>query len=285
MELFDAVARPLRPARSAEESDFALVNRYGDPPFARMRTVVEGWFCRYPSSLQAALRQRFRSPTRSDYESAFHELMLHEVLLRLGYEVLVEAGDPNSRKQDFVARMDGADRLLLEAGVALDMTPVPLKAPRAVDSVTSILRKGREKVARYGAPQLPYVIAINAINRMVDDVDVEDALYRDADGSVGMGPTCGGVLDHRRSQWVSAVLVTMSQAHNLERESARLYLNPFAAMPVEGPITQLPLARRDGSEWLTESGRSLRDILGLAPHWPYHPLRPGLAAALSTCLA
>src|SRR5213076_1299424 len=85
MPLFDAGInrRENRPKREAEPL-FTYYNTTGRPAFATIRNVLEEWFNRYPAADQQRLAGQFRSTIDSQHQSAFFELFLYELLLRLG---------------------------------------------------------------------------------------------------------------------------------------------------------------------------------------------------------
>lgn len=62
---------------------FAFLDRSAWPAAENARTVLESWFADYPDGAKADLRARFRRPDHN-HESAFFELLLHQVFLRLG---------------------------------------------------------------------------------------------------------------------------------------------------------------------------------------------------------
>lgn len=87
--LFDNIDRTDETPALNNEPKYSFLNRSARPIFRAIRSEIERWFSRYPGNQQAALRSRFKSTNDNDHHSAFFELYLHEMLLRLGYKVVV----------------------------------------------------------------------------------------------------------------------------------------------------------------------------------------------------
>lgn len=146
------------PARHAEDS-FTFLNRVDQPFWAEVRRVLEEWFGRYPAEEAERLREGFRSPLPSQHFAAWWELYLHEMFIRLGYEITVhpELGDSQSRP-DFELRREGR-RLYVEAAVLfsgiVDDLQLPgwfLDAVNQIDNgdffvdITDVARVAREQL-------------------------------------------------------------------------------------------------------------------------------------------
>jgi hypothetical protein len=115
LTLFDDIARTdPRPAKHAE-SHFRFLNRVDSPYFAAARELLDDWFTRFPPEGRKDLRARFRSDDPGQSIGAFWELYLHEVHLRLGFELERDPEVPGTTKRpDFLARR-GNDVFYLEA--------------------------------------------------------------------------------------------------------------------------------------------------------------------------
>lgn len=120
MPLFDAdiVRGDNRPKREAE-SLFTYYNTTGRPAYITIRNVLEEWFNRYPAEGQQDLSARFRSTIDSQHRSAFFELYLHEVLLRLGFAVEIHPEIGRPTHTDFLVTRNGERQFYLEATLAL----------------------------------------------------------------------------------------------------------------------------------------------------------------------
>jgi hypothetical protein len=87
------------------ESQFCFLNRTARPGFEAVRSLMEGWYDRFPEEAKADLRGRFRSDDPRSSLGAFWELYVHEIHLRLGYELERDPVLPDTtRRPDFLAR-------------------------------------------------------------------------------------------------------------------------------------------------------------------------------------
>lgn len=100
------------------EDHFSYYNRSARPPIVRIRATLQSWFDHYPNQHQTELYQRFRS----DFDAAFYELFLHELLRCLGYTVQVHPilDLKAARQPDFLATSSTGSRFVLEATLARD---------------------------------------------------------------------------------------------------------------------------------------------------------------------
>jgi hypothetical protein len=149
-----------------------------------------------------------------------------------------------------------------------------------IDSHTPLRDAVIGKARRYGALDLPSVIAVNALGEWsVDRNDVVDALFGEQTLTVrprgrtratrspdGVWMSKGGPRYTRNS----AVLM----AHDLSpwtlgRAELCLYHNPWAARPYMSCLTRLPqgILVEDKMSWT--DGRPTADILGLPSDWPF----------------
>ncbi len=71
------------------------------PDAERLRKTYGSWFERYPLYAKQSLQQRLPS------DGAWFELLLHELLVKLGCEVKVTDFDNNRRSTDFLVRHNG----------------------------------------------------------------------------------------------------------------------------------------------------------------------------------
>jgi hypothetical protein len=93
------------------------LNRVDTPYWAQVRDSLESIFSRYPSEHSESLRRDFRARLPGRHYAAWWELYLHELLLRLDYEITIHpAIEGTERKPDFGLRRDDSE-LLVEASV------------------------------------------------------------------------------------------------------------------------------------------------------------------------
>ena len=115
--LFDEIERQhLGPARE-DQSLFDYLNLSARDPIGTMRQTYDAWFSRWPPQDQESFRSRFRS--RDQCESTLFELLLHEALLRLSFEIAGEHPSvPGTSKHPEFLAVSGTERVYVEATVA-----------------------------------------------------------------------------------------------------------------------------------------------------------------------
>lgn len=113
MSLFDNFNRTYGAPALNNEDKFHFYNRSAWPASARIRDTLETWFTHYPDKCKAELKARLQS----EFDSAFHELFLHELLLRIGCEVSVHpsAGNHSKTHPDFLAKFPSGAEVFVEA--------------------------------------------------------------------------------------------------------------------------------------------------------------------------
>lgn len=128
--LFDEIERnDVRPKRDSQPA-FAYLNSSARPPFEIMRSILDGWFSRFPDLAKGDLRKGFRSTTDSDHRSAFLELYLHELLACMGYRLEVHPELQGTHKHpDYVVVGQQRPLFYLEATLAL-----PSRGEQAADA-------------------------------------------------------------------------------------------------------------------------------------------------------
>lgn len=120
MRLFDVSDRTDVDSKKHSENTFTFLNRSGKPEFERVRSFLETCFEHYPDEEKPELKSRFASST--EYDSAQFELLLHELLLKLGYKIEIhpEIAGTNKRPDFLVER--GELKFYLEAVLATDVS-------------------------------------------------------------------------------------------------------------------------------------------------------------------
>lgn len=127
-------------------SQFEYLNRSDRDEAERVRDFVEDLFSHYPADAQDTLRTRLRSADNNQHISAVFELVLHELLLRAGCQILaVEPSlDGTERSPDFFVQTEAGARFYLEATLATGRSRTQEGADRrlsealqAIDSVQS----------------------------------------------------------------------------------------------------------------------------------------------------
>lgn len=122
MTLFDQIERQGTGPRLYAQPDFDYLNKSARPGVAVVRQTLEDWFSRYPVAHRPELRAQFRSDNHQ-HRSAHFELVLHELLLRLGVDVEVHPAVPGTnRRPDFLVNSPSGARCYLEAILATNQT-------------------------------------------------------------------------------------------------------------------------------------------------------------------
>src|SRR5574337_173766 len=134
MTLFDDTTRDDKGPASYSEPKFSYLNRSARPAFQEVRTVLEKWFSRYPEAHRKELRSRFRDSRDENHSSAFFELLLHELMQRLGCRVEIHPVlKGTARTPDFLLESENGERFYLEAAVASG-EPQTVSSAKAISS-------------------------------------------------------------------------------------------------------------------------------------------------------
>jgi len=162
------------------------------------------------------------------------------------------------------------------------VAPMEMRLLRTLDDIRTAIEG---KATKYGALELPLVVAVNVMDDFCDDLDAWNALFgeeqllaiRQSDGQWRdeWGPRVpNGAWRGRngpRNTLVSAVVVTHQLSpSNLRTRTAQFVHNPWAAHPLPAEalaLTQVSVAPVDGRIH-RRAGTSIADILGIAPVWP-----------------
>lgn len=121
MRLFDNCERTHDGPADMGESLYAYINRSARLRAEEARMLCERWFAQYAKSASPDELNRFVGDFRSKYDkqhyAAWFELLIYQILVRLGCSVKIHPDLPDSGKHpDFVALAGGA-RALVEATV------------------------------------------------------------------------------------------------------------------------------------------------------------------------
>lgn len=138
--LFDDIQRvDLEPARHAGPH-FPYLNQTARPEGARVRSLVEKWFARYPDDDKDDLRRRFRSESNRSHSAAFFELYNHELLHRVGCSVQVHPSVPTgSKTPDFLVTPPTGERFYCEVVVAFDQSHAEAAASSRINDLRDAL--------------------------------------------------------------------------------------------------------------------------------------------------
>jgi hypothetical protein len=103
--LFDNINRDYIGPAQRSEPTFTWLNRSAKPACDKIRQQLETWFSHYPAEHQNEMYTRLRrDDRRGDFDSAFFELFLHELLLKLGCCPIIHptVNSNNGRCPDFL---------------------------------------------------------------------------------------------------------------------------------------------------------------------------------------
>jgi hypothetical protein len=113
LPLFDDKARSDREPAYARESTYAFLDRVNDPVFAAVREVLNVWVNRFASLHDETavndLVGRMRSKDDIAFYAAFWELYLHELFVRLGFDIEVHPESGKDTRPDFRVSRSGRE--------------------------------------------------------------------------------------------------------------------------------------------------------------------------------
>jgi len=143
ISVFDDVQRDDVGPQLYAEPSFNYLNRSARPMIGRIRSVIELWFTHYPPGEQTDLRARLRSPDEQQHLSAFFELLLHELLLRLKCQVVVHPPLSTSleKRPDFLVTSPSGDQFYLEATLATAESRAKAAARARINEVYDALNR------------------------------------------------------------------------------------------------------------------------------------------------
>jgi hypothetical protein len=127
--------------KTGAEGIFAFLDRVADPAFHLVRRLLESWFSHLPAEAVDDIRGRLRDRRPEQFASAFLELYLHELHLRLGYELDVHPSVPGTtRRPDFLVSKSGCAHYVEAAvvGPPDHETAPDNRARRIVDALNRV---------------------------------------------------------------------------------------------------------------------------------------------------
>ena len=136
--LFDQMERTDGDLKEQCESLFAFVNRSARTETAEIRDRLQSWFDGFPVEAQRDVRKRLRADDDHGRQGAIFELLMHELLVRLGCRVEVHPEIPGATSRpDFLAR-HGDCRFYIEATVVDPKGSLAASRPLEDDVVAKI---------------------------------------------------------------------------------------------------------------------------------------------------
>ena len=89
LTLFDEKIERISRLAKYSESHYKYLNISDRPEFRVIRTELEHWFSNYPDKEKNEFIRRFQSNNNDQFLSAFFELYIHEILLKLNYKIKI----------------------------------------------------------------------------------------------------------------------------------------------------------------------------------------------------
>lgn len=180
MPVFDDIDRPGIEPASHLISRFDYLNASGRQAAQDVRDVVDHMFARYPAAHADEMRRRLRSRDDTLHQSAFFELMLHDLLLQQGF--VVEEIEPvlaNGKAPDFLVASPQGDRFYLEATLANGLAAASAGAERRMREALQAIDEVQSSdfflsLHPRGTPAQPVarVRLRRAVQRFVDGLDL-----------------------------------------------------------------------------------------------------------------
>jgi hypothetical protein len=198
VKLFDDIEHKGDGPPEYQESQFAYLNRIARKDAFRIREVLEDWFSHYPDvNDKADLRGRFRDKDHIQHESAFFELLLHEMLIRLGYKVDIhpQVDEAIERRPDFLAILEGRKEFIVEAVLALDRSRKDTATRARKNVVYDTINKLKSPkffigMKLFGDPQTPPPgkKIRKLLKEEIDNLDYDDVVARYKEGDIDCLP-------------------------------------------------------------------------------------------------
>ncbi len=143
MDLFDDIDRTEHRTPRAEDSKFSYLNLSARPEAAAVRAFLVDCLTRYPAKHKDALITRLRS-TDPTHDAAVFELLIHEMLIRAGHEIVeVEpAIEGRTTNPDFLVRAPDGGEFIVECvmanGESSDEAAAQRRLTTALDAANAV---------------------------------------------------------------------------------------------------------------------------------------------------
>ena len=120
MHIFDDANRDDNSYKQNQEPYFQFYNRCSNAVAKNVRNLLESCFRNYSDQEQEELRARIRSGDDRHFQSAVFELLLHEIMMRAGYQLEPHPRLPNgsASRPDFLVTGKDGESFYLEAVLA-----------------------------------------------------------------------------------------------------------------------------------------------------------------------
>ena len=139
MRLFDYKVQRVSRFSKYSESYFEYMNISNRNEFNLMREKIEEWFSHYPQEEQHEFKERFRTDNDEQFISAFYELLLHESLKKLNFNLSIHPTLVNSTKRpDFLVN-DSNEEFYLEVALSTNKTKEEIGQTKLLSLIYDII--------------------------------------------------------------------------------------------------------------------------------------------------
>ena len=208
LTLFDEFRRTDGRQAKRRESTFSFYNRSAWRSAENVRVALEQWFADYPADSKRALCARFRDDD-DNHHAAFFELLLHQVLLRLGLNPKVDPTPASSNDTpDFLITDILGQCYYIEAMVVVGMEVSTSNAllDEVLDAIDAIAEDEPSRVALWAsvcgtlrqAPKVSQIV--NEVTQWLATIDLASIVDGDIENNPSL-PIC-------RGEWVLKLTVS-----------------------------------------------------------------------------
>lgn len=123
--IFSDIERTFNGPKPYGEPDFEYLDRSARIESERVRNTITEWLNNFPESDRNEVIARLKSGNHINFLSASYELYIHELLIRLGYEVSAhpDTSSEKTTRPDFLVRdTDTGEEFYIEAVLATDQS-------------------------------------------------------------------------------------------------------------------------------------------------------------------
>ncbi len=182
ISLFDEIERWKTEPAGYSEPNFTYLNTSNRSEFIQVRNRLDDWFSRFPEASKLELRRRFRSKNDLHHRSAFFELFLHELMLRLGCQLILHPALENTLKSPDFLVTDGNGDAYLEATVASGKSTAESAAQARANILYDVLDRNVEtpdfflsiSIRNLPKSSLPAKDIATSINKFLSTVDYDN---------------------------------------------------------------------------------------------------------------
>lgn len=142
MKLFDDKIKRVARYAKYSESYYEYLNISATPEFIAIREKIEEWFTHYPEEEKHEFIKRFQIDNNEQFLSAFFELLLHELLLKLNYKIVVHPYlSHNKKRPDFLVRNNSGEEFYLEVAIATSLSQEEMGKKKLLNTVFDIINE------------------------------------------------------------------------------------------------------------------------------------------------